>query len=353
MRVLIIDSATSDVVRAKAALVTGGHTVEMLEPRDSKNLRDALERPWDVIVLEWLSQPTTIEIIERVSAAEGDVPACIVCSDKATPANIEAAFRAGAEDFIRKPYVIEQLRGRLGRIAAQREYIVAARAQGLTESAAATSCVTALAAWAEFQSLSAEAVGGLTMVGLSVSASPKRTPPSMGASMTLALPSHRLLCEAVVDGDDDSLRFFAEAAVGTRTEEAIADLLKEVANTAGGAFMRAALEEQLVLTCGLPAIVPRTRLDGVLDAASQTLLFWLVEPTSGAQLRVRLGVRAQRNVFVRVGSLREGMVLASDLRGVEGIVLLTAGTRFTSSSSERVRRMLDGRRMVEVADVAA
>ena len=85
--------------------------------------------------------------------------------------------------------------------------------------------------------------------------------------------------------------------------------------------------------------------------ATQTVVCWVDDPIAGARLRVRLGVRVCRNRFLGVRSLRKGMVLATDLRGAEGAVLLVAGTR-VPSSSERTR-FLDSRRMVNVADVAA
>ena len=80
---------------------------------------------------------------------------------------------------------------------------------------------------------------------------------------------------------------------------------------------------------------------------------WLSDPALRASFRVRLTVRARENVRMPVTLLHEGMVIARDILGKDGVLLLCAGTRVTSSTSERVRRLLDGWCDVEVADCAA
>jgi hypothetical protein len=126
-----------------------------------------------------------------------------------------------------------------------------------------------------------------------------------------------------------------------------------MANVAGGAFMRAALEEKVTLTSGLPKAAAPAIVDSMFGGAHDLLTCWLGDPVSKAIFRVRLAVRARGNVLVDVTSLREGMVLAKDILGAGGVLLLRAGTRVTSSTSERVRSLLDGRCSVEVADCAA
>ncbi|HSO39845.1 MAG TPA: hypothetical protein VLT33_45270, partial [Labilithrix sp.] len=194
---------------------------------------------------------------------------------------------------------------------------------------------------------------GVTTVDVAVTKAPECAEPWLASSVLLTVASAHLECRVVVDGDRRSLELLGDAAVGSAEPEAIVDLLNEVVNNAGGNFMRAAYDEHLLVTTGLPSGLSIAHAERALEIADHTIVAWLSDPVSGAQLRVRLGVRIRRNAFVKVSSLREGMVLASDLRGAEGTVLLTAGTRVTSSTSERVRRMLDARRMVEVADTAA
>ena len=139
------------------------------------------------------------------------------------------------------------------------------------------------------------------------------------------------------------------AVLGNSDAASAADLLKEIVNNTGGAFMRGASLEEVDLTSGLPEQIAPRDADRVLGAAAQTVSCWISQPASGARLRVRMGVRIRKNRLVRVLALREGMVLARDLQTPQGTVLLTSGTRITSSSSDRVRKILAVDCLVEVA----
>lgn len=352
MRILFIDSA-ADCSPAKAGLAAAGHEVALAEPSNAKAVETALARTWDVIVFDASTGDLVLDALQGIIAKSDDPPAHIVCSAKPTPATIEAAFKSGAEDFLRKPIVVEQLRGRIERMTYHRQCVAAAATRGEAESRSATSKITTLRAWGGFHFLAAEAVSGVTMLDLAVTKAPVAASPAMASTMLLSVASEQVECRVAVDGDQQSLELLADAAVGAHDRASIADLLGEIANNAGGVFMRAAFEEEIVLTTGLPVEIALSEVERQLSAADHSVVCWVADPASGAQLRVRLAVRARRNAFVRVSALREGMVLVSDLKSAEGGVLLTAGTRVTSSTSERVRRMLDARPIVEVADAAA
>ena len=351
MRILFVDT-TPDCVLARAALVTTGHHVEVAEPSAAKPLHDALSQSWDVLVIEAAASELVLESLGRLAPPSEDPTTFIVASLKATPSTVEAAFKAGAEDFFRKPFVLEQVRGRIERIAHQRQCLAVAASRGALASRGATAKITALRAWNGFQGLAAEAVSGITLLSLVVTKAPVEHSPWMTSTLLLAAASDQLACRIIVDGDHRSLEAMADAAVGSRDAAAVADLLGEIANNAGGAFMRGAGEEDIVFTAGLPAPADPTEMDRQLGCVDQMVVCWLSDPASGAALRVRLGVRVRRNSFVRIAAIREGMVLVADLRGPEGGILLPAGTRVTLSTAERVRRMLDARRLVEVADAA-
>ncbi len=352
MRILLVDRPV-DCASMKIALVALGHHVELVDPSVPNTLSVALQQRWDIVIVEWLASTPLVEAFVALAARGEEPPAHIVCAAKATPAMIEAAFKDGAEDFLHKPLVMEHLRGRVERVAYQKECLAAAVSQREMETRAATAKVTVLQGWTGFERLAAAAASGVTLVPLTVTRSPAMACTFMASTMLLSIASDHLECRVVVDGDQKSLETLAGAAVGATDPAAIADLIGEIANNAGGAFMRCALEEAVLVTSGIPVAARVDDVERQLAAVDHSMVCWLTDSRSGAQLRIRLAVRVRRNAFVRVGALREGMVLVSDLKNTEGAVLLTAGTRVTLSTSERVRKMLDARRIVEVADAAA
>src|SRR4051794_22335579 len=121
MRVLFIDASAPAIL---AAVRAAGNDVEQVAEGDP-NFRDVIELSCYVLVIEWHTPPATIEMLQSVTKGEGERPTCIVCSSKVTAARVDAACAAGAEDFIRKPVLIGQLLGRLGRILKQREKVAA------------------------------------------------------------------------------------------------------------------------------------------------------------------------------------------------------------------------------------
>lgn len=353
MRILLIDvPGATDVAQMKSFLSSSGHHVDLISSTDPGAIRRALTNEWNVVIMEWLSSPPPVEVLRTLGSLE-DGPVCIVCSAKATPANIDAAFKAGAEDFLRKPIPFELLRGRLARIVAHQEEIRAASARGGSEAQAAASTLLDLRAWHDFPQLAATAAAGVTMVPLSVCRAPSSIEPFQGSMMLLTVASAHIECRVIVDGDRVSMEKLTIAAVGTHDAAAAADVLNEIANTVGGALMRAACDEDVAVTIGLPRSMGAREMGSALEETTHSQVCWMTDADSGAHLRVRAGVRVRKNRFVKVMALREGMVLARDLTNIEGAMLLTAGTRVTSSASERLRQILDARCMVEVADTAA
>jgi DNA-binding response OmpR family regulator len=348
VRVLIVDDNIRDTAALRLALEGAGHEVEHAAPSDPR-LCETIQGSFDIVVLD--STPATVSLIEMMEELPA-APSALVCTAKSTPASIAAVFAAGAEDFMKKPYIREDLLGRVSRIGRTRAKVAAAMAS-LANIQTRTSTATRLAAWKQFNVLAAECLAGMTMLDLAQSEAPREWKGDFASSMPLTYTPDHLEFRVAIDGDHTALEAISTAALGVATPEAICDMLNEMANVAGGAFMRAALDESLVLTSGLPEASAPAALDGILGASHDIMTCWLSDSVSHACFRVRLSVRARMNVMVPVTSLREGMVLAKDILGKGGVLLLKAGTRVTSSTSERVRSQLDGRCTVEVADCAA
>ena len=116
MRVLVVESNPRDVALIRMPLQSAGHEVEHVVPSDPR-LREAVKRPFDLVVVEWgLSSPELIKLVGTSSAA----PSVLVCCPTVTPAAVTAIFATGAEDFIKKPFLREELVGRVARIARTR-----------------------------------------------------------------------------------------------------------------------------------------------------------------------------------------------------------------------------------------
>jgi len=117
--------------------------------------------------------------------------------------------------------------------------------------------------------------------------------------------------------------------------EMIDDVLREMANVAGGAVKRALLPEGIVLTTGLP-------IGGDADAAPSTTTAraWNLDAEGGAVLTIVADVRPRSNFVVPTRTLCEGMVIVDDLRNAAGVLLLPGGTRLTSTTADRLRQIL-------------
>jgi len=117
--------------------------------------------------------------------------------------------------------------------------------------------------------------------------------------------------------------------------EMIDDVLREMANAAGGAVKRALLPEGIVLTTGIPS-------GGDADAAPSTTTVRALnlDAEGGAELTIVADVRCRRSCVVPTRTLCEGMVIIDDLRNAAGVLLLPGGTRLTSTTAERLRRIL-------------
>jgi hypothetical protein len=80
---------------------------------------------------------------------------------------------------------------------------------------------------------------------------------------------------------------------------------------------------------------------------------WTVPVSGGRHCLAIVGeIRSLANARVPASKLREGMVLTHDLRNESGALVVTAGSRLTSSTAERVAKLLGDRFSVEVASAA-
>lgn len=312
------------------------------------------ERPPDVLLTDWgLPGGSGLDLVKRVrSIATPHHVYSIVVTGRTNAADIAQVFASGADDFLRKPVFKEEL---VARIEAPKR--IAAWASRLAPSATVHDLTgrydaTRLRAWREVENLVTADISDMLGHGLTVTRG-AITPVVMAAEIPLSLPAEQLEIRLGVGFDGTSRAKLGELLLGdpSAPDATMNDVVREIANTAGGAFKRTALAEGITLTTGLPS--NHGRLEPPANLTQDTLRPWVARSdANGFGLSFTASIVSRKNQRVTAHTLREGMVLARDLKNEAGVLLVPAGTRLTSSTVERLAKLLGGTFLVDVADAA-
>lgn len=273
--------------------------------------------------------------LEAVRQLSEKYPTSLLVVAVDSGSEISALIAAGADEIIRRPFVAEELRARVQ----------------ATRRARSETCDTfsfrELPSWQNLPLAVSNAL--VQTIGQSIvfgATSLHENPAFRAGSITMSLASREQELRVSIIADADALTWLGsklldEASV---TDAARDDMLRELANVAGGAVKHAVADDRFILTTGSPT----NDLYGLAERSEHLsrvctghgYLGWIVE------------VRKRKNVHVPAARLTEGMVLVRDLRSETGILLATAGSRLTSSTAERVRKILGTRVFVEVSEAA-
>ncbi len=310
------------------------HTVHLVS--DKADLLAALTQyEPDVAFLAWRAACD----VSTVHSVRATCPRTFIVALVDSGAEIASLLAAGAHDVLRRPIVAEELNARLG--APQRYHDWVCAMEGV-----AGPDVGALCAWRTLGDLVATDIGDMVCVTLvPIEVWPTALVGGHVATIPMSLAAHKLELRISIAADARGMAWLGEILLGGPTSdgEALADVLRELANTAGGALKRAALLEQVTFTTGLPvhnATIAPPNGDNVRG--------WVLTAAQGF-VGVHAELRNRENRRVAASSLSEGMVLVSDLRTGEGALLVVAGTRLTATTAEHVARILGERFVVEVA----
>jgi CheY-like chemotaxis protein len=354
LRALVVDDDRTERMSTERALSGAGYRTEGAV--DGRAGLAAIEKSMpDVIVIDAvMSGMSGAEFVRRVRNANGSkYPYIVMVSERSTGADIAAAFAVGVDDFARKPVIIEELVARVDGVKRLRTLAarLAERSTVLDWSEGIN--LTKLKAWTQLDASIAEDLASMFGQSLKVVNDDSGFKgATIGAEIPMSLAAENLEVRICVAFGEASLRRAAAMLMGeTFPEEALGDVVREIANVSGGAFKRLAQNDGFVLTTGLPAdIDPRT-----FGAKSpQAVRKWHADLGGASPVSVgfQVEVRDRANELVVVSGLREGMVLARDLLNPSGALLLTAGTRMTSASITRIGQLLGPRLQIEVADTA-
>ena len=348
MRVILLNDRRAERDAMVRALPPDTYHVEAMG--DEHAALTAIAREAPQIVLFSAPPKGGSDLARRLRGAENAADAYLLAIVEATPTHreISSLIGAGVQDFMRRPFVEGEL---IERVKAPERLLRWARSISQPRAFDFSALdVSNLRAWRNLGQLVADDFGGMAGRAFSVAAGwpAQIAPGAASATMPMTLAGDQLEVRLSLVADATALAWVREALLldANADEAATRDTLRELANTAGGAFKRAALSEHVTLTAGIPSDDSAARLSGKHTAYSLTI-------EGGACTFALVGeIRSLHNVRISAAKLEEGMVLAHDLRNEGGVLLVPAGSRLTSTSAIRLALMLGPHYFVEVAPAA-
>lgn len=291
------------------------------------------------------------DLARRLRAADASGQAFLIAILEGTSSGKEVTHlvAAGVHDFIRRPVIESDL---VERIKAPARLIGWVRSLNLHAAFdfSGKLDLTQLRAWANLGSIIAEDLSQMAGQNLLVSEGwPKQFEGKLyNATLPMSLAGDQLEVRISIVADALSLGWIRETLLGDANADQVAvdDALRELANTASGAFKRAAACENIVLTTGLP-------ISGAKDAFPGKASCWSL--SLGGELGclgLAVEIVERENQRVPASKLTEGMVLAHDLRNDGGILLVPAGSRLSGTSAARLAKLLGDSIYLEVAPAA-
>ncbi|HEY0463356.1 MAG TPA: hypothetical protein VGC79_04065 [Polyangiaceae bacterium] len=291
------------------------------------------------------------DLARRLRGGENAAQTYLLAIVEATPVNKELSslISAGVHDFMRRPFADVEL---LERVKAPERLLRWSRlvSKPCAFDFSPAFDVTSLRSWRSLGPLVAEDLG--EMAGQPFAVSPgwpaHLAADAACAAIPMSLAGEQLeLCLSIV-ADAGALAWVRRTLLGdpAANDVAVRDALRELANTAGGALKRAALGESITLTTGIPRDDSASRFPGKHQC-------WSLKLEDGVGCLAVVGeIRSRGNERISAAQLSEGMVLAHDIRGKGGVLIVPAGSRLTATSATRLAAMLGPRYFLEVAPAA-
>ena len=264
----------------------------------------------------------------------------IAMVDLMNPRAIEAAWTWGADDMTRSTALPSELLGRVDALQRIRAWTGEAGDESSVQFR-----VEHLQAWRDIEALTAVAVGG--MLGTVLVPGPGQYPErfQLGAELRLCLPKEHTEVGLVTWLSADAAGHFGTQLFGGDVaEELLGDALRETANTAAGAFRRAASEEGTTFASTLPTSMKAPEADWT------SARHWTARH-GGLELGFLAYQRKLKRARAFSGDLREGMVLATDLRDPAGMTLSAAGTVITERTAQRIINLVGTLTLIEIIAV--
>ena len=361
MQVLLIDNDKRPRELAARFLSEAGHEVEMvgdihaamrlLERRQPDTILLDLSCPGGKI-LDFLSWLRGIESVKRPYVI-------MTLSRSGFPPELKSALSHGGDDFVRKPWVAEEL---LFRVETLTRQVVHASASQACASGPARGAqerhldlnsgedLTSLSCWTTADRIMASDLS--EMLGINLLIKPVQEGllhSSYAAQIPMTITQNKAQVQIGIGCQEEAATFLTTQLFGVSEppHEMIQDLLREFANVVGGAFKRVAEQDHVFMTTGLPEDIQPGEFSSKKSVEQKH--FELFDADQTVRIFIEIELRSKGLQKLLVGELREGMVLSRDLLNTNGMLLVRSGTRLTSSNVERLCRLVPDTTSVEVA----
>lgn len=262
-----------------------------------------------------------------------------VVSATAGSSDYWTAFNAGADDVMRINASKDELIGRAGALARIRSWAA--------PKATVSQKLATIPMWKDIEQIVGAELGEL----IGEAFTPDFATSSsivQAASIPLTLTTEQIQIKIGL-GIDGSTMGALQATLlgGDMNPEALADAMRELANTAGGAIKRKALDTGVEFTIGLPSNA------NILQTGEPKQRAWTLRSASGVSFVCVAIATSNEPKLVAARDLKEGMVLARDVRNSMGVLIAPAGTNVTRTTVEQLARLLGATANLEVNEIAA
>jgi chemotaxis protein CheY-P-specific phosphatase CheC len=162
----------------------------------------------------------------------------------------------------------------------------------------------------------------------------------MMAEVPLSVAEEGIDCRLRVGADAESLEALARILLGVddASSEALADMVREMANVAGGAMVNAADAEGVALSIGVPTSGDPER--DWSEASGTVQEFALGVTGTPIEFSIRISTSSRELLELAAVDLRPGMVVARSVATREGVELAAPGLRLTESTVETIAARL-------------
>ena len=310
MRVLVLDDKRQERESVAMALQKASCTVEaVVEPKCAVT---ALARePAQVVVISWPSTGgADIMRLLRGADASGQAYVVALLDPPAKMGEVPALMAAGVHDFLRRPFHGEELVARVQGSTRMLKWARLVAGSGVFDLAAGVD-MARLDAWRRLGPLVAEDLAQLVGRELeAIEGWPKNFGQRVrGATIPMSMASDQTEVRVSIVVDPSSATWLASTILGdpAPADDVLEDVLREMANTAGGAVKRAALPDNVVMTAGIPVN------DNKVEQKGSGVRSWAVDLDGGKAGIAIVGAIRNRDIQrISAVRLREGMVLVHD-----------------------------------------
>lgn len=353
MYIVFADKSQRDRELGSRFLSGAGYEVEMSP--DWSRCRASLERKMpDVVILdEGLPGVTPLAMVQWIRAIQSTTRPYIILSTTSSVISkpMAMALDAGADDFMRKPFSVEEIVFRVDALKRILNWApqFLANAKKMRDWSDDNTLLSTNA-WTDMQTDLAKDLAD--MLGCPFSYQEVEHPLERAlsaAEIPLVMIEENAQVYLAVGMDSRSLQNIAVNLFGdgNTPQEVLEDMLREIANTLGGALKRAAEADGLSMTTGLPTTIAPSAFGTSSPMGKRQ--FTLSSPDNAITVALEVELRGHGLQQVKVGELREGMVLTRDLLNVNGTLLVRSGTRLTSSNITRIHQLVPSHLVVGVA----